>query len=63
MDAPERFARSRSVGPRLELTPRRDQSGEINRTGRITKGATGIRELGCWRRPTSSCDRAHAGHR
>lgn len=38
---PERFARSRSVGAYLGLTPRRYQSGEIDRTGRITKVGDG----------------------
>lgn len=37
IDAPARFARSRSVGAYLGLTPRRYQSGEIDRTGRISK--------------------------
>lgn len=41
IDAPERFARSRSVGAYLGLTPRRYQSGEIDRTGRITKVGDG----------------------
>jgi transposase len=37
IDAPARFARSRTVGAYLGLTPRRYQSGEIDRTGRISK--------------------------
>lgn len=37
LDAPERFKRSRDVGPYLGLVPRRHQSGEIAYTGRITK--------------------------
>lgn len=41
IDAPEHFARSRSVGAYLGLTPRRYQSGEIDRTGRITKVGDG----------------------
>lgn len=41
IDDPDRFARSRSVGPYLGLTPRRYQSGEVDRVGRITKVGDG----------------------
>ncbi len=41
IDDPERFRRSRSVGAYLGLTPRRYQSGEIDRVGRITKVGDG----------------------
>lgn len=37
VDDPRRFLHSRSVGAYLGLTPRRYQSGEIDRIGRITK--------------------------
>lgn len=37
IDDPTRFRRSRAVGAYLGLTPRRHQSGETDRTGRITK--------------------------
>jgi hypothetical protein len=37
IDAPARFSRSRTVGAYLGMTPRRYQSGEIDRTGRISK--------------------------
>ena len=37
IDDPERFRRSRSFGAYLGLTPRRYQSGEVDRVGRITK--------------------------
>lgn len=37
IDEPDRFRRSRSVGAYLGLTPRRYQSGEVDRVGRITK--------------------------
>jgi transposase len=37
VDSPERFRRARDLGPFLGLTPRRYQSGEVDRTGRITK--------------------------
>ncbi|MER8772983.1 transposase, partial [Mesorhizobium sp. M0960] len=37
IDDPKRFRRSRSVGAYLGLTPRRYQSGEVDRVGRITK--------------------------
>lgn len=37
VDDPQRFLHSRSVGAYFGLTPRRYQSGEIDRVGRITK--------------------------
>ncbi|MGI9451844.1 MAG: IS110 family transposase [Geminicoccaceae bacterium] len=37
IDVPERFVKSRSVGPVLGLVPKKYQSGEVNRHGRITK--------------------------
>jgi len=37
IDDPVRFRRSRSVGAYIGLTPRRYASGEIDRTGRISK--------------------------
>ncbi|QKR99287.1 IS110 family transposase [Sphingomonas sp. CL5.1] len=36
IEDPARFSRSRSVGAHLGLTPRRYQSGEIDRSGRIS---------------------------
>lgn len=44
IDAPERFRRSKDVGPWVGLTPGRDQSGERDVVGRITKaGDSGLR--------------------
>ena len=37
VDQPERFARSKAVGAHFGLTPKKYQSGEIDRTGRISK--------------------------
>jgi transposase len=37
VDVPARFARSRAVGAHFGLTPRKHQSGEIDRTGRLSK--------------------------
>lgn len=37
VEDPHRFSRSRSVGAHLGLTPRRYQSGEIDRSGRISR--------------------------
>ena len=37
VDVPARFARSRTVGAHFGLTPRKWQSGEIDRMGRISK--------------------------
>jgi len=37
IDDPERFKRSRDIGPYLGLVPRRYQSGEIDYTGSISK--------------------------
>lgn len=42
LDDPRRFARSSSVGALLGLTPRPYQSGEIDRTGRISKCGDGM---------------------
>src|SRR4029077_20884312 len=37
VEDPSRFARSRSVGAHLRLTPRQYQSGEVDRSGRISR--------------------------
>ena len=37
IEDPARFARSRSVGAHMGLTPRQYQSGEVDRSGRISK--------------------------
>jgi transposase len=37
IEEPDRFSRSRSVGAHLGLTPRRYQSGEVDRSGRISR--------------------------
>src|SRR5258707_14723373 len=37
IEDPARFGRSRSVGAHLGLTPKQYQSGEIDRSGRISK--------------------------
>ena len=37
IDDPARFSRSRSVGAHLGLTPRQYQSGEVDRSGRISR--------------------------
>ena len=37
VDDPGRFTKSRNVGAYLDLTPRRYQSGEVDRSGRISK--------------------------
>ncbi len=42
IDDPARFRRSRSVGAYLGLTPRRYQSGEVDRAGRISKCGDGL---------------------
>lgn len=41
VDDPRRFLHSQSVGAYLGLTPRRYQSGEVDRVGRITKVGDG----------------------
>jgi transposase len=44
IDQPERFAKSKAVGAHFGLTPKKYQSGEIDRTGRISKvGAAMVR--------------------
>jgi transposase len=42
VDAPERFASSRSVGAHFGITPRRYASGETDRQGRISKCGDGM---------------------
>lgn len=42
IEEPGRFKHSADVGPYLGLTPRVHQSGEIDRTGRITKTGDGL---------------------
>ena len=37
VDVPARFTRSRDVGAHFGLTPRKHQSGEVDRSGRISK--------------------------
>ncbi|WP_334147099.1 IS110 family transposase [Hyphomicrobium sp.] len=37
VDVPSRFARSRTVGAHFGLTPRKQQSGEVDRSGRISR--------------------------
>jgi transposase len=37
IDSPERFSKGKDVGAYLGLTPRRYQSGEVDRTGRVSK--------------------------
>lgn len=46
LDNPERFAKSREVGPYLGMVPRQDDSGESSKQLRITKeGDTMVRKL------------------
>jgi transposase len=42
VEDPARFGRSRAVGAHLGLTPRQYQSGEINRSGRISQCGDGL---------------------
>jgi transposase len=42
IDDPTRFRRSRQVGAYLGLTPRRYQSGEVDRPGHISKAGDGL---------------------
>jgi transposase len=42
VDVPARFARSRAVGAHFGLTPRKYQSGEVDRMGRISKWGDAI---------------------
>lgn len=46
IDSPERFSKAKDVGAYLGLTPRRYQSGEVDRSGRISKcGDSMLRSL------------------
>lgn len=42
VEDPARFSRSRSVGAHLGLTPRQYQSGEVDRSGRISRCGDGL---------------------
>ena len=42
VEDPTRFRRSRSVGAHLGLTPRQYQSGEVNRTGQVSRCGDGL---------------------
>ncbi len=42
IDTPARFRRSNTVGAYLGLTPRRNQSGEVDYAGRISKCGDGL---------------------
>ncbi len=42
VEDPARFSQSRSVGAHLGLTPRRYQSGEVDRSGRISRCGDGL---------------------
>jgi transposase len=42
VDVPARFSKSKAVGAHYGLTPRKYQSGEIDRTGRISKCGDGM---------------------
>ena len=42
VDQPQRFARSKAVGAHFGLTPRRYQSGEIDRNGHISRCGDGL---------------------
>ena len=42
VDCPERFSHAKDVGAYLGLTPRRYQSGEVDRTGRVSKCGDGM---------------------
>jgi transposase len=45
IDAPARFTSSKQAGPHFGLTPKKHQSGEIDRSGRISKiGDASVRE-------------------
>ena len=53
IDDPARFKRSSSVGAYVGLTPRRYQSGEVDRGGHISKCGTACSDRTCSRRRTS----------
>lgn len=46
IDDPTRFRRSRDIGSQFGLVPKKDQSGEVDRSGRITKiGDASVRSI------------------
>ncbi|TPE50975.1 IS110 family transposase [Amaricoccus solimangrovi] len=59
IEAPEHFRHSRSVGADLGLTPARHQSGEIDRTGGLSRGDDRLTSPGAWQRPPRRCQPRH----
>ena len=57
VDQAERFEKSKSVGAHLGLTPRRYQSGEIDRAGRISKSGDGMTRHALFEAATSMLTR------
>ena len=52
IEDPDRFKRSSSVGAYLGLRPRRYQSGDVDRAGRISRCGDGMLRAICSRPPT-----------
>jgi transposase len=59
IDDPKRFARSHLVGAYLGLTPRRHQSGEVDRNGRIAKCGDPLVRCYLFEAATSLLTRGH----
>ncbi len=59
IDDPKRFARSHLVGAYLGLTPRRHQSGEVDRNGRIAKCGDPLVRCYLFEAATSHLTRGH----
>src|SRR3974377_1305293 len=53
VDVPARFRHSKSVGAVLGLTPSKYQSGEVNRTGAISRCGDGMMRMMLYERPIS----------
>jgi transposase len=59
VDIPERFSRSKAVGPHFGLVPRKYQSGATDRNGRITKAGDAMVRTA----PPTSCSPGWHGGR
>lgn len=62
VDVPSRFARSRSVGAHFGLAPRKWQSGEVDRTGRISRCGDAMMRAALYEAANALLGRTRGGH-
>ena len=62
VDVPSRFARSRSVGAHFGLAPRKWLSGEVDRTGRISRCGDAMMRAALYEAANALLGRTRGGH-